>query len=450
MKDHFISILFGALLGYAFNIFEGIEMSYVSHILAFIGLSGLNAHIRVLKATLRPYLKTTYFFGLAFHTVSLFWVGQALTFAQYTLGVDLSYCSYFASFAIALILAVQFPVAFKIGGTRFWIIPFLLMDFMRSYSSTFFPWNFIGYTGTLWLSSFRFWRVFGSTAFLLILSQWQNYPKKGKMILGSLSALLILDHFFYQKKTFDWYPYSIKVIQTNSGLKDRNFVRNFNTLVTLTLKGEKTDLIVWPESSVLMCLHSVPYLRQTIASLIPQNSYIILGHIRLDNLLKFYVALSVLNHKGEIISTYAKQKLVPFGEYTPFLLNIPKLTAGKKAFTPGCAHQSLCSTALGDVIPLICYETAFPFLLHGSLAHKKAAMIVGISNDIWFGKSCGPFQHLHLARCRAIEAGKPFIRSVNAGISGLIAPNGKIVSYISFQKEDSLIIKKIPIKLKPT
>ena len=54
--------------------------------------------------------------------------------------------------------------------------------------------------------------------------------------------------------------------------------------------------------------------------------------------------------------------------------------------------------------------------------------MINVSNDTWFGKSMGPYQHL--SRIRAIENNKWIIRSTNDGISAIITNNGTIVDKI--------------------
>jgi apolipoprotein N-acyltransferase len=416
-------LIFGAILGSAFNLFEGVTMSVFSTILALIGLAGLSA----LPKTYRGF----YLFGVAFHTVSLFWVGQSLHFAQYTIGVDLGVFAPFASFFIALILALQFPIALKVGGANYWMIPFLFIDFARSYSTTFFPWNFIGYTATLWLSSFRFLGILGMTTSMLLLSHLRQFPKQLQLVFMALSGALVIDHYWYQNLPITFSDTTVKIVQTNIEQNYKMSCYQINQVMTLSKEGHETKFIVWPESVVMGCLIGSPDLRQKIATILSPNSILLLGHLHYEN--DLYTSLSALNNKGELLSTYDKQKLVPFGEYTPFLLRIPKLTHGKSPFKPGKRSHYL--KVIPKAAPLICYETAFPRLLE---EYPAAEWIVSISNDGWFGNSAGPYQHFHLARCRAIEARKPFVRSVNLGISGLIGPQGQVLATIPFRQEGSI------------
>jgi apolipoprotein N-acyltransferase len=52
--------------------------------------------------------------------------------------------------------------------------------------------------------------------------------------------------------------------------------------------------------------------------------------------------------------------------------------------------------------------------------------IITVTNDAWFGKTAGPYQHFSMAVFRSIENRKPLVRAANTGISGFIDSNGRI------------------------
>jgi apolipoprotein N-acyltransferase len=81
--------------------------------------------------------------------------------------------------------------------------------------------------------------------------------------------------------------------------------------------------------------------------------------------------------------------------------------------------------------PLICYEIAFPGAVVGSV---RPGWFVNVTDDSWFGPSSGPFQHLLIARMRAIEEGIPVARAANTGISAVIDPMGRVVASLGLGK----------------
>ena len=82
--------------------------------------------------------------------------------------------------------------------------------------------------------------------------------------------------------------------------------------------------------------------------------------------------------------------------------------------------------------PLICYEIIFPWKVIDK--NTKPDFIINITNDAWFGKSSGPYQHLNMARMRAIENQMPVIRVANSGITAIIDKNGRLLKKIDLSR----------------
>jgi apolipoprotein N-acyltransferase len=108
------------------------------------------------------------------------------------------------------------------------------------------------------------------------------------------------------------------------------------------------------------------------------------------------------------------------------LFFINKLVVGIGDYARG--HYYLRGkTPFGEFATVICYEIIFPGLIR-KFYTNGGDFLVTITNDAWFGRTTGPYQHFSMAALRAVENRKPVIRAANTGISGFIDSNGKILS----------------------
>ena len=88
------------------------------------------------------------------------------------------------------------------------------------------------------------------------------------------------------------------------------------------------------------------------------------------------------------------------------------------------------------IMPLICYEIIYS----GNIKTKNQLpdLVINISEDAWFGKSIGPYQHFSKAIYRSVEEGVFIARSANKGISAYISPNGKVIKSLKTGESGSI------------
>ncbi|WP_424944790.1 apolipoprotein N-acyltransferase [Aliiroseovarius crassostreae] len=188
------------------------------------------------------------------------------------------------------------------------------------------------------------------------------------------------------------------------------------------------DLILWPETAVPTLLRWAEDLLPRMADA-GQGAPILFG-IQRDEGLRYFNSLVLLGPEGDIQASYDKHHLVPFGEYVPYGDLMANL--GINAFSAELGHgysagpsaQVMDLGELGKVLPLICYEAVFPQDMHA--APERPDWVLHATNDAWFGEFSMPYQHLDIARFRAIEFGLPVIRVANTGVSAVIGPTGEI------------------------
>jgi apolipoprotein N-acyltransferase len=221
----------------------------------------------------------------------------------------------------------------------------------------------------------------------------------------------------------------------------------FSTYLSLTKEVSKRnpDLIVWPETSAPFFFGTDKEYTSLLVDFLRENKIpLVFGNVLIRSLTegkyRLTNSLVVLNPDGNIIYTYDKIHLVPFGEYVPLrslLFFVDKIVVGVGDFIPG-TDQKLAAVPSGQFAPAICYELAFPSLIRSFFA-KGGDFLVTITNDAWFGRTSGPYQHFYMGVFRAIENRKPVIRAANTGISGFIDSYGRVLQKSDLFKQQTLV-----------
>lgn len=195
-------------------------------------------------------------------------------------------------------------------------------------------------------------------------------------------------------------------------------------------------LIVWPESPAPFETRDKLFMESTAALARERGSWLLAGATAIepgtkpDEPERFYNSALLFPPSGGVAQRYDKVHLVPWGEYIPF--------SWAFGFAKSLTHEVGAFSASGaDRVPLevgahrygvfICYESVFPHEVR-RFAEHGAEVFVNISNDGWFGDSGAPWQHLNMARMRAVENHRWLLRCTNTGVTSSIDPMGRVVA----------------------
>ncbi|MGD9280718.1 MAG: apolipoprotein N-acyltransferase, partial [Desulfobacterales bacterium] len=213
--------------------------------------------------------------------------------------------------------------------------------------------------------------------------------------------------------------------------------------LSLAAKSEKPDLIVWPESATPFFLfYDRQPTKKVLAGIEQADTDFLIGSPSFERQEKgeiYFNSAFLVSPVTKNISKYDKAHLVPYGEYVPFRKWLPflgKLVAQVGDFRPGPPGKIL-PWHNNDLGVQICYEIIFPGLSR-AMVKNNAVLLINITNDAWFGKTSGPYQHFSMTIFRAVENRRALARAANTGISGFIDPVGRILASAPLLEEAAL------------
>ena len=232
-----------------------------------------------------------------------------------------------------------------------------------------------------------------------------------------------------------------------------NFLNEEEKIKKLIEISKPTDsqkaIYIWPEGILSHNTANNIGKFKHLFSQFSKNHLVVLGANNIgysDGKKYIYNSLIVVDHEANLIASYNKNKLVPFGEFLPFekyfrKLGIKKITAGYESFAKGKSRELI---NLGErfenikFLPLICYEIIYSGKIKSK--NQKPDFIINISEDAWFGNSIGPYQHFSKAVYRAVEERTYIFRNANKGMSGVIDSRGNLIASIDLNEVRKIVV----------
>ena len=426
--------------------------------------------------TLRSAALDGWWWGFGFFVAGLWWLGAACLVEpdKFAWALPISVLgvpcllAFFAAFGFAVARALWMPGAGRILSLAFGLG---LSEWLRGFVLTGFPWNEYGMAlgnvlvlaqgaslaGVHGLTLLAV-AVFAAPATLADRDtvpsgrRWLRLASAGPVVAGA-AALAVLAGFGAWR--LDWPPpgfvpgVRLRILQPNVTQDDEftyarrnDILRRYLALSDKSMSPTKTGVadvthLIWPESPFPFILSREPEALQAISDMLPSGTILLTGAARVEGAAgpapRYYNSIQVVAKGGEILDTYDKVHLVPFGEYLPASgllrrLGIEQFVAVPGGFDAGARQRLMSVPGLPTVAPAICYEAIFSGAILPPLPDNIApGVILNLTNDSWFGQTPGPYQHFAQARLRAIEEGLPLVRAANTGISAIVDPYGRIV-----------------------
>jgi len=479
------SVLSGVLLGISFPSYPFIRLELI----AWISLVPLLVSLRE-DLGFRSFIARVYSTMLVFCAISLWWVslatlpgGLLTVFAQ----------ALFSTTPLLLFFWVK-----KWRGYRFalFTLPFLWVSWEWLYISQELSlgWLVLGNSQALLNPMIQYADIFGvwGVSFWLVCFNvvaadlWLRFHEHKKLsVHGAVLLALVLLPLVYASMVFadpelqeERPEVTVSLIQPNidpfekwNRYTSQDIMLIYFSMTDSAVSQQRADLILWPETAIpfyILDQRNRGYfdllrsrVKQWGGALVSGYSDIVYysdadvsgsGYLykydpEAERHYQTFNASMLVGTGERKPQVYRKMKLVPFAErvpymeYAPWLDNLTLSLAGISSWGKGSDMTVMeFTTVSGESVKLsnvICYESIFPGLVAG-FVNKGAEFLTLVTNDGWYDKSYGPYQHAAIARIRCIENRRSMARCANTGLSQFIDKYGRVYASIPWWERLSL------------
>ena len=460
---NFIYLIFlGAISAFSLPPYNFFIINFITFTLFFIFI--FNEKKKMFNN--KYFFKHGWCFGFGYFLSGLYWISIALTFDE-----EFKFLIPLAIFLVPAFLGIFYGlITFLFAAfysrkviNSFFIFSILFgtIELIRGYILTGFPWNLISFSFSENTNFIQILSIIGTYSFNLICISLFTCPalfllrKSKKEIFICLFFIIVSVNFLVFGKTKNIqfnsqkdikHDYIIRVVSSNIGLErfysSDDELKVIEELISLSspIKNQKI-IFLWPEGIISkQNLKEIKIFESLFKDNFSPNHIIIMGindSKNINNKNLYFNSMAVFDNQLNLLNSYNKIKLVPFGEFLPLenilgMIGLKTITNSYQSFSSGSKRKILNLKSNGfdlNLLPLICYEIIYSGKLSKS---KDFDYIINISEDGWFGESIGPKQHFTHSIFRSIESGKYLLRSANNGISAIINPIGVIEKQVEF------------------
>jgi apolipoprotein N-acyltransferase len=351
--------------------------------------------------------------------------------------------------ALPLLLAAAWTAAELGRGRLFTGTPFFIGN----------PWALLGYSQVGWLPvtqiadlagvyGISFVAACANAGLAVAWSAWRDGAPQRRLLAACIATALIpaaasivygavrLSGSETTGSAAEEVPVAIIQGDVSFGSRWRSeyYGRDLETYLRLTLEAlqsRRPRMVFWPESSMTFFLEREPAYRSAIASVLaPFGAQLMAGAPRTGSEAgpPFYNSIYVISPRGELLSRYDKQHLVPFGEYFPFgsVELLRRRFGPAREFSPGASGAAL-PTLAGPAGILTCNEAMLPEVAAQRVA-DGARYLVNPSNDTWIpGETFAELQ-FDIVSLRAVEQRRTLVRASTSGPSAIVDADGRVLA----------------------
>lgn len=422
------------------------------------------------------------YFGLAFHWIGYAFLVDAGTYLwmmPFMLGILSGGMAVY--WGIAAVLARRFG-----GGGLQRVMAFTAalagVEWLRGHLFTGFPWAAPGLLVDGMGGLAQAASVVGMTGLTLLVVLWASLPfvflvpeRRGPRA-AALAILLLLPGLWVwgdlrlSGATDAMVPgVALRIVQPNLPQEEkwrednaRQIFDDFEQMSTMPTPDRPDGIggithVIWPESAVPFLIDESPVAKAELKPMLGGRTALITGAVRVDRRgdgeePDAHNSIIVFDGNAEPTARYDKWRLVPGGEFLPLAwllepLGFRQVVQTPGSFVPGPGPRTVVLPGGLRAGLIICYEAIFPSPLVDEA--DRPQVIVNVTNDGWFGRSTGPWQHLAQARLRAIEQGLPLVRAANTGISAVLDSFGRTLRMLPLL-EKGVIDSPLPVAIPPT